>query len=131
MAFSRSTLHVFFCGRCEHIGRRFTTEAVPVSASQNCLKQRSQHRPAREIPEPSSHESAGKSKGSSQSSQSAIREDGEALLPGLENGGWVCIGPNGHWIGSPGIERYVVYVAMHNDCPQRTHSVQDFLKRIE
>ena len=52
------------------------------------------------------------------------------LYPSLIDGGWLCIGPDGHYRGSEGIEQHLVYVALHKDGSQTTHSPADFREQF-
>jgi WD40 repeat protein/formylglycine-generating enzyme required for sulfatase activity len=50
------------------------------------------------------------------------------LFPWVTGDHWLCIGPDGHWRGSPGVEGQIVYVAMLEDGSQRTYSPAEFAK---
>ncbi len=52
-----------------------------------------------------------------------------ALLPRMPDGGWLCIGAEGHYRGSEGIEAQIVYVALHKDGSQTTHAPAEFATR--
>lgn len=53
-----------------------------------------------------------------------------ALIPKMPDGGWLCIGASGHYRGSVGIEKQIVYVALHKDGSQTTHTPADFETRF-
>jgi serine/threonine protein kinase/WD40 repeat protein len=53
-----------------------------------------------------------------------------ALIPKMPDGGWLCIGADGHYRGSEGIEKQIVYVALHKDGSQTTHTPADFETRF-
>lgn len=53
-----------------------------------------------------------------------------ALIPRMPDGGWLCIGADGHYRGSEGIEKQIVYVALHKDGSQTTHTPADFGARF-
>ena len=50
------------------------------------------------------------------------------LFPWLTGEHWLCIGPTGHYRGSPGVEDQFVYVAMLPDGSQRTYTPAEFAK---
>lgn len=52
------------------------------------------------------------------------------LLPSMSDSGYMCIGPEGHYRGSPGIEKHIVYVAMHDDGSQVTYTPDEFRRRF-
>ena len=43
---------------------------------------------------------------------------------------WLCLGPTGHYHGSPGVEDQFVYVAHLEDGSQITLTPADFAKRF-
>ncbi|HVW01014.1 MAG TPA: WD40 repeat domain-containing protein, partial [Planctomycetaceae bacterium] len=52
------------------------------------------------------------------------------LLPLIDNKDHLCIGPDGHYRGSPGIEQHLVYIAEHEDGRLETYSPADFVRRF-
>jgi hypothetical protein len=48
------------------------------------------------------------------------------LFPWLTGTPWRCLGPTGHYHGSPGVEDQVVYVALLPDGSQRTYTPAEF-----
>ena len=50
------------------------------------------------------------------------------LFPWLTGDHWLCLGPTGHYRGSPGVEDQIVYVAMLPDGSQRTYTPAEFAK---
>ena len=48
------------------------------------------------------------------------------LFPWLTGDHWLCLGPTGHYRGSPGVEDQIVYVAMLEDGSQRTYTPAEF-----
>ena len=52
------------------------------------------------------------------------------LFPSLVGGGWLCIGPDGHYRGSEDIEKHLVYVALHKDGTQLTYSAAEFREKF-
>ncbi len=50
------------------------------------------------------------------------------LFPWLTGDHWLCLGPTGHYRGSPGVEDQIVYVAMLADGSQRTYTPAEFAK---
>lgn len=50
------------------------------------------------------------------------------LYPSLGEGHWLCIGPTGHYRGTEGVERDIVYVAEHLDGTFTSHSLEDFAR---
>ena len=50
------------------------------------------------------------------------------LFPWLTGDHWFCLGPTGHYRGSPGVEDQIVYVAMLADGSQRTYTPAEFVK---
>ncbi len=52
------------------------------------------------------------------------------LFPSLVGGGWLCIGPDGHYRGSEEIEQHIVYVALHKDGSQLTYSPTEFREKF-
>ncbi|QDU94501.1 protein kinase domain-containing protein [Lignipirellula cremea] len=48
------------------------------------------------------------------------------LFPWLTGDHWLCLGPTGHYRGSPGVEDQFVYVAMLEDGSQRTYTPSEF-----
>jgi WD40 repeat protein len=54
-----------------------------------------------------------------------------ALFPRMMDGGWLCIGADGHYRGSEGVESQIVYVALHKDGSQTTHTPAEFAERYK
>ncbi|MBC7816577.1 MAG: hypothetical protein IAG10_06795 [Planctomycetaceae bacterium] len=52
------------------------------------------------------------------------------LFPWLTGDHWLCLGPTGHYRGSPGVEDQFVYVAMLPDGSQRTYTPAEFAKQF-
>ncbi len=52
------------------------------------------------------------------------------LFPWLTGDHWLCLGPTGHYRGSPGVEDQFVYVAMLEDGSQVTYSPQAFAEKF-
>ena len=52
------------------------------------------------------------------------------LFPWLTGDHWLCIGPTGHYRGSPGVEDQFVYVAMLPDGSQRTYTPAEFAEKF-
>jgi WD40 repeat protein/formylglycine-generating enzyme required for sulfatase activity len=52
------------------------------------------------------------------------------LLPWITGDHWLCLGPTGHYRGSPGVEQQIVYVAMHDDGSQRTYTPAEFTQKF-
>ena len=52
------------------------------------------------------------------------------LFPWLTGDHWLCIGPTGHYRGSPGVEAQIVYVAMLDDGSQRTYTPAEFAAKF-
>lgn len=52
------------------------------------------------------------------------------LFPSITGGHWLCISPDGHWRGSPGVEDHIVYVVMLEDGSQRTYTPAAFAKQF-
>ena len=52
------------------------------------------------------------------------------LFPWLTGDHWLCVGPTGHYRGSPGVEDQFVYVAMLPDGSQRTYTPAEFAKKF-
>ena len=52
------------------------------------------------------------------------------LFPWLTGDNWLCLGPTGHYRGSPGVEEQIVYVAMHEDGSQRTYTPAEFSEKF-
>ena len=52
------------------------------------------------------------------------------LFPRIGIDGWLCIGADGHYHGSEGIESHIVYVALHKDGSQSTHTPADFQQKF-
>jgi WD40 repeat protein/formylglycine-generating enzyme required for sulfatase activity len=50
------------------------------------------------------------------------------LWPYVSGDNWICIGPDGHWRGSKGIEEHIVYVALLEDGSQKTYTPAEFEK---
>jgi hypothetical protein len=50
------------------------------------------------------------------------------LFPWLTGDHWLCLGPTGHYRGSPGVEDQFVYVAILPDGSQRTYTPAEFAK---
>ena len=48
------------------------------------------------------------------------------LFPVVGGDGWLCVGPDGHYRGSEGIEKHIVYVALLDDGSQKTCAPQAF-----
>ena len=53
------------------------------------------------------------------------------LIPRTASGGWICIGADGHYRGSEGIEAEFVYVALHKDGSQTLHTPAEFQQQFE
>jgi serine/threonine protein kinase/WD40 repeat protein/formylglycine-generating enzyme required for sulfatase activity len=51
------------------------------------------------------------------------------LFPWLTGDHWLCLGPTGHYRGSPGVEDQIVYVAMLPDGSQRTYTPAEFAEK--
>ena len=51
-------------------------------------------------------------------------------LPRLRPPASSCLGPTGHYCGSPGVEDQVVYVAMLPDGFQRTYTPAEFAEKF-
>ena len=52
------------------------------------------------------------------------------LYPSFVDGGWLCIGPDGHYRGSEEVEKHIVYVALHKDGSQLTYSPTAFREKF-
>jgi len=52
------------------------------------------------------------------------------LIPDIEGGHWLTVGSDGHYRGSEGIERHLVYVALHDDGSLRTYTPAEFTARF-
>ncbi|MFO0881758.1 MAG: SUMF1/EgtB/PvdO family nonheme iron enzyme [Gemmataceae bacterium] len=52
------------------------------------------------------------------------------LWPVVTGDNWICIGPDGHWRGSPGVEEHIVYVAQLEDGSQRTYTPKEFAEKF-
>lgn len=52
------------------------------------------------------------------------------LWPAINDKHWVCIGPDGHYHGSMGIEEHIVVVAMLEDGSQQTFTPQEFAEKF-
>lgn len=48
------------------------------------------------------------------------------LIPNLPGDRWITIGAEGHYRGSPGVEADIIYVALHKDGSQTTHTPAEF-----
>lgn len=48
------------------------------------------------------------------------------LFPYISGDNWLCIGPTGHYCGSPQIDEKIVYVALHDDGSQHSYSPTEF-----
>jgi len=51
-------------------------------------------------------------------------------FPWLIDKHWLTIGPTGHYVGSPGIEDHIVFVAMHEDGSQLTYTPAEFATKF-
>ena len=61
-------------------------------------------------------------------SQRMIRLGG--LFPRFGDDHWLCIGADGHYRGSEGIESQIVFVALHKDGSQTMHTASDFQQKF-
>jgi WD40 repeat protein len=52
------------------------------------------------------------------------------LLPSMSDKQYVCIGPDGHYRGSPQIDDHIVYVALHEDGSQVTYAPKEFREKF-
>ena len=52
------------------------------------------------------------------------------LFPWLTGERWLCLGPTGHYRGSPGVEDQIVYVAMLEDGSQRSYAPAEFAEKF-
>jgi serine/threonine protein kinase len=52
------------------------------------------------------------------------------LFPGLTGDHWLCIGPDGHYRGSKGVESQIVYVAQLDDGSNVTYTPEEFTKQF-
>ena len=52
------------------------------------------------------------------------------LFPWLTGERWLCLGPTGHYRGSPGVEDPIVYVAMLPDGSQQTFTPAEFAAKF-
>jgi hypothetical protein len=52
------------------------------------------------------------------------------LWPAINEKHWVCIGPDGHYRGSEGIEEHIIIVAMLEDGSQQTFTPTEFAKKF-
>ena len=52
------------------------------------------------------------------------------LFPWLTGDHWLCLGPTGHYRGSPGVEDQFAYVAMLPDGSQRTYTPAEFAEKF-
>ena len=52
------------------------------------------------------------------------------LFPWLTGDQWLCLGPTGHYRGSPGVEDQFVYVALLPDGSQRTYTPAEFVAKF-
>ena len=48
------------------------------------------------------------------------------LIPQLGDKHWICIGPNGHYVGSDGVAEHIVYVAITDAGHQETYTPAEF-----
>jgi WD40 repeat protein len=48
------------------------------------------------------------------------------LIAGIEGEQWLMVGPDGHYRGSEGIEKHIVYVALHEDGSMKTYAPAEF-----
>ena len=51
------------------------------------------------------------------------------LIPKMTGNSWICIGPDGHYVGSDGVEDHIVYVAITETGNQEIHTPAEFARR--
>ena len=51
------------------------------------------------------------------------------LIPKMTGNHWICIGPDGHYVGSAGVEKHIVYVTVTDDGKQETYTPAEFARR--
>jgi hypothetical protein len=52
------------------------------------------------------------------------------LISNMDGDSWLMIGPSGHYRGSNGIEKQIVYVAQHDDGSLKTYTPGEFSTRF-
>lgn len=79
---------------------------------------------------PDSRRFIGKYRGAFRSYDVAARCRLGTLYPVISGNHWLCIGPTGHYRGSPGVEEHIVCVAQLDDGSNITLTPSDFASRF-